>query len=154
MLNGILQQQQCFWKCNIDGSLDQPDYYLNRADCQRKMGQNLRRGYSWIGVKFEIMLRELLGLKWVGNTTRQLTIPKKSLWLVGDCLVSAYYYMAQYARSDWLLSGHYFLEMTGHFLNFFLRFNGSFELWLKLRARERKQQKRWTKYNYIFNSWK
>ena len=34
------------------------------------------------------------------------------------------------------------------------RFNGSFELWVKLRARGRKQQKRWTKYNYIFNNWK
>ena len=33
-------------------------------------------------------------------------------------------------------------------MKFFL--DGSFELWVKLRARGRKQQKRWTKYNYIF----
>ncbi len=35
-----------------------------------------------------------------------------------------------YVRSDWLLSGHYFLVMTGHYENFFSarRF---FELWVK-----------------------
>ena len=43
--------------------------------------------------------------------------------------------------------------MTGHY-EIFSRFNGSFELWVKLRARGRKQQKKWTKYNYIFNNWK
>ena len=34
--------------------------------------------------------RELLGLKWAGNTTRQLTPPKESPRLVGDFLVSIY----------------------------------------------------------------
>ena len=43
--------------------------------------------------------------------------------------------------------------MTGHY-EFFSRLNGSFEFWVKLPVRGRKQQKRWTKYNYIFNNWK
>ena len=36
--------------------------------------------------------RELLGLKWVGNTTRtrQLAAPNERPRLVADCLVSAY----------------------------------------------------------------
>ena len=39
-----------------------------------------------------IIERKLLGLKWVGNTTRQLqfTTPNESPRLVGDCLVSVY----------------------------------------------------------------
>ena len=32
----------------------------------------------------------LLGLKWVGNITRQLTTPKESPRLEVDCLVSVY----------------------------------------------------------------
>ena len=36
-------------------------------------------------------------------------------------------WLKQYARSDWLLSGHYFLVMTGHY-EIFSRPDGSFEL--------------------------
>ena len=33
----------------------------------------------WIGVKFEVIsVKELLGLKWVGNTSRQLTPQKRA----------------------------------------------------------------------------
>ena len=43
--------------------------------------------------------------------------------------------------------------MTGHY-EIFSRLDGSFKLWVILRTRGRKLQKRWTKYNYIFNNWK
>ena len=35
-------------------------------------------------------------------------------------------WLQKYARSDWLLSGHYFLVMTGHY-EIFSRLDGSFE---------------------------
>ena len=53
--------------------------------------ENLKGGFylnrSEILSSFE---RELLRLKWVGNTTRQLNPSKESSRLVGDCLVSIY----------------------------------------------------------------
>ena len=64
------------------------------------------------------------------------------------------YYMATIVRAHWLAAERaYFLVMTGQY-EIFSRLDGSFELWVKLRARGRKQQKRWTKYNYTFNNWK
>ena len=54
-------------------------------------------------------------------------------------------------RSSCLVNKIY--VMTGHYENF-SRLDCSFELWVKLRSRGRKQQKRWLKYNYIFNNWK
>ena len=36
-------------------------------------------------------------------------------------------WLQKYAQSDWLLSGHYFLVMTGHY-EIFSRLDGSFEL--------------------------
>ena len=36
-------------------------------------------------------------------------------------------WLQKYAHSDWLLSGHYFLVMTGHY-EFFSRLDGSFAL--------------------------
>ena len=101
MLNGILQQQQCFWKCNIDGSLDQPDYYLNRADCQRKMGQNLRRGYTWIGVKFEIMLRGIVRIKMGWKHYQTVDHPKKEP-LVGRGLFGICLLLYGSVRALWL----------------------------------------------------
>ena len=54
------------------------------------------------------------------------------------------------ARSDWLLSGHYFLVMTGHYETSL----GSFELRVKATSAwaktTKKMVKRW--YNYIFNN--
>ena len=47
---------------------------------------HVNRSEIWSNIK-----KELLGLKWVGNTTRQLTPPpnlKESPRLVGDCLVT------------------------------------------------------------------
>ena len=44
-----------------------------------------------MGVKFEVIIkRELIELKGVGNTSRQLTTPIESPRLLGDCLVSVY----------------------------------------------------------------
>ena len=50
-----------------------------------KAGVYLKRSEIWSNIKVD-----LLGLKWVGNTTRQLTTPKESPRLVADCLVSVY----------------------------------------------------------------
>ena len=36
-------------------------------------------------------------------------------------------WLQKYVHSDWLLSGHYFLVMTGHY-EIFSRLDGSFEL--------------------------
>ena len=155
MLNEMQQQRQCFWKCNIDGSLDQPEYYLNMADCQCKMGQNLRRGYTWIGVKFEVMLRGIVRNKMGWKHYQTVDHPKKEPQVGRGLFVNCLLLYCS-VRALWLarlLSGHYFLVMTRHY-EIFSRFNASFELWVKLRARGRKQQKRWTKYNYIFNNWK
>ena len=74
-----------------------------------------------------------------------LSLPHLSFLFTCKGLAITFYY----ARSDWLLSGHYFLVMTGHY-EIFSRLDGSSELWLKLPARGRKGQKRWTKCNYIF----
>ena len=50
-----------------------------------KAGVNTNR------VKFKVIIkREFIELKGVGNTSRQLTTPKESPRLVGDCLVSVY----------------------------------------------------------------
>ena len=46
---------------------------------------HLNSSEIWINIK-----RELLGFKWVGNTTRQLIPLKENSGLVGDCLVSMY----------------------------------------------------------------
>ena len=48
-----------------------------------KAGVHTNTSEIWSNIE-----RELLGLKWIGNTTRQLTPSKKSPRLVGDCLVS------------------------------------------------------------------
>ena len=53
--------------------------------CDIKAGVYLNRSEIWSNIK-----GDLLGLKWVGNTTRQLTTPKESPRLVADCLVSVY----------------------------------------------------------------
>ena len=50
-----------------------------------KAGVNVNRSGIW-----SIIKRELFGLKWVGNTTRQLTTPNESPRLVGDYLVTVY----------------------------------------------------------------
>ena len=51
-----------------------------------------------------------------------------SLFLFSDGLILPFtIWLQQYARSDWQLSGHYFLVMTGHYENF-SRLDGSFEL--------------------------
>ena len=46
-------------------------------------------------------------------------------------IVSRYFkfiiWLQKYAHYDWLLSGHYFLVMTGHY-EIFSRLDGSFEL--------------------------
>ena len=59
-------------------------------------------------------------------------------------------WLQYYACSDWLLSGHYFLVMTGHYETFL----GSFELRVKATSAwaktTKKMVKRW--YNYIFNN--
>ena len=43
------------------------------------------------------------------------------------CLIPFIIWLQKYAHSDWLLSGHYFLVMTGHY-EIFSRVDGSFEL--------------------------
>ena len=48
-------------------------------------GVHVKRSEIWSTIK-----RELLGLKCVGNTTRQWTTPNEGSRLVGDCLVSVY----------------------------------------------------------------
>ena len=50
-----------------------------------KAGVLVNRSEIWSNIK-----EELLGLKWVGKTTRQLITPKESSRLVADCMVSAY----------------------------------------------------------------
>ena len=49
-------------------------------------------GYTGVGGSkiWSIIKRKLLGLKWVGNTTRQFTTPNESPRLFGDFLVSVY----------------------------------------------------------------
>ena len=69
--------------------------------------------------------------------------------------------LTKFVRSRWLNIGQYPAILTSHLVNnpyvmtghynFFSRLDGSFEMWVKLRSRGRKQHKRWTKYNYIFN---
>ena len=39
---------------------------------------------------YSIIKKELLGLRWIRNTTRQLTTPNESPRLLGDCLVSVF----------------------------------------------------------------
>ena len=50
-------------------------YKMSKKHCKKHSKQELRRGYTWTGVKFDLIniKRELLELKWVGNATRQLT---------------------------------------------------------------------------------
>ena len=60
--------------------------------------------------------------------------------------INEYYYMATIVHALWLAAERALWN--------FSRLDCSFELWVKLHARGRKQQKRWTKYNYIFNNWK
>ena len=84
-----------------------------------------------------------------------IKISRLKIWRIACKMAVKFFKISKqslYARSGWLLSGHYFLVMTGHY-EIFSRLDGSFELWVKLRARGRKQQKKWTKYNYIFNNW-
>ena len=64
------------------------------------------------------------------------------------------YYMATIVRALWLAAERALFSCNDRALWNFFRLDGSFELWVKLSARERKQQNRWTKYNYIFNNWK
>ena len=52
---------------------------------QFKDGVHMKKSQIWSNIK-----GELLGLKWFGNTARQLTHPKESPRLVADCLVSNY----------------------------------------------------------------
>ena len=98
------------------------------------------------------------GLSWRFGSSVVLTLtPAPNLLLHGPITLTTEFHQGQaYACSDYkLLSRHYiyFLVMTGHY-EIFSRLDCSFELWVKLCARGRKQQKRWTKYNYIFNNWK
>ena len=66
----------------------------------------------------------------------------------------SYYYMATTVCALWLAAERALFSCKDRgIVNFFL-LNDSFELWVKLRARGRKHQKRWTKDNYIFNNWK
>ena len=64
------------------------------------------------------------------------------------------YYMATIARVLWLAAERALFSCNDRALWNFSRLNGSFELWVKLHARGRKQRERWTKYNYIFHNWK
>ena len=66
-----------FWPQNRPRSLL---WYLSS-----RRGVHLNRSKIWSNIK-----GDLLGLKWVGKTTRQLTTPKESPRLVADCLVSVY----------------------------------------------------------------
>ena len=59
--------------------------------------------------------RELLGLKWVGNTTRQLTPPNESPRLVGDRLVYVYiihHFKFQFSKSIKSSTYNIFLNLT------------------------------------------
>ena len=57
-----------------------PKSLLYWQDNSIKAGVYLNRSEIWSNIK-----GGLLGLKWVGNTTRQLTTPKESPRLVADC---------------------------------------------------------------------
>ena len=61
--------------------------------------------------------------------------------------------MANIVHALWLAVVRALFSYNDRALWNFSRFDGLFELEVKLRARGRKQQKRWTKYNYIFNNW-
>ena len=56
-----------------------------------KAGVHVKRSENWSNIK-----GELLGLKWAGYTTRQLTTPKESPRLVGDCLVDEFFCLNLY----------------------------------------------------------
>ena len=61
--------------------------------------------------------------------------------------------MATKAHALWLAAEQALFSCNDRALWIFSRLDGAFEMWVKLCARARKQ-KRWTKYNYIFNNWK
>ena len=69
-------------------------------------------------------------------------------------VVIPHYYMATIVHALWLAAEWALFSCNDRALWIFSQLNGSFELWVKLCARGQKQQKRWTKYNYIFNNWK
>ena len=64
------------------------------------------------------------------------------------------YYIVTIVRELWLATERALFSCNDRALWNFFRLDDSFELWGKLRARGRKHQKRWTKFNYIFNNWK
>ena len=70
------------------------------------------------------------------------------------CQSMTFYYVATIVRALWLAAERALFSYNAGHYKFFSRLYGSFELWVKLRMRGRKQQKRWTKYKYIFNNWK
>ena len=74
--------------------------------------------------------------------------------LSSQWVINYLYYMATIVRALWLAAERALFSCNDRALWNFSRLDGSFELWVKLHARGRKQQKRWTKYNYIFNNWK
>ena len=75
-----------------------------------KAGVQVNRGEIWSNFK-----KELLGLKWVGNATRQLTTPKESPRLVAYRLVSAFlilHFKFQFSKSIKSSTFHIFLNLT------------------------------------------
>ena len=84
----------------------------------------------------------------IGNNVIPGEIRDKSAWV-------NYYssYMATIVRALWLAAERALFSCNDRALWNFFRLDSSFELWVKLSARGRKQQNRWTKYNYIPRPW-